>query len=566
MIRTLLRVLGPGYAGPLRRTLALVLLAAVAEGAVCALLVPLLRALFGDRPGDAGPWVLALAAAVAGYAVLRYAADLSGFKVGATMLRGLYHRFGDHLARLPLGWYGRGRVGEVSVLAGPGVLQAMSVVAHLLGPLVFAIVTPLTVLVTLAVVDWRLGLAAAAAAPLLAAVRIGTDRAETAADAERLARDQAAADRIAEYLHAQPILRTAGRTGAGFDLLDAALREIAAGGRRAAGAALPAVAGTALAVQAVFTALLALGVHLALDGTLGAADLLVALVLAARCAEPLLSLAELGSKLRGARTVLNALDAVLRTPPLPEPARPRTPAGHALAVEHVTFRYDGHTVLDDVSLTVPQGGRLAIVGPSGAGKSTLLHLLARFHDVDAGAIRIGGADLRDVAAETLAAQFAVVFQDVYLFDGTLEQNVRVGRPGATDAEVRAAARAARVDAVVARLPGGWSTRVGPGGARLSGGERQRVSIARALLKDAPVVLLDEVSAALDAENESAVHAGIERLAAGRTVVTVAHRLDTVRTADHIVFLDGGRIAEQGSHDELLRLGGRYADFWAVAGT
>lgn len=563
MIRTLLRVLGPGHARPLRRTLALMVVAAVAEGAVCALLVPLLRALFGPDPAAARPWVLALAVAVAGYAVLRYTADLSGFRVGAAMLRGLYHRFGDHLARLPLGWYSRGRVGEVSVLAGPGVLQAMGVVAHLLGPLVSAIVTPLTVLVVLTAVDWRLGLAAAAAAPLLALVRVATDRAETAADAERLARDQAATDRVAEYLHAQPVLRVSGRTGDRFGLLDTALRDIAVAGRRATRAALPAVAGTTLAVQAVFTALLALGVHLALDGTLSAADLLVALVLAARCADPLLSLAELGSKLRGARTVLNALDTVLRTPPLPEPDRPRLPAGHALAVEHVTFRRDGRTVLDDVSVTVPQGGRLAIVGPSGAGKSTLLHLLARFHDVDAGTIRIGGTDVRDLSPETLAAQFAIVFQDVYLFDGTLAENVRLGRPGATDAELRAAARAARLDEVVDRLPGGWSAGVGSGGARLSGGERQRVSIARALLKDAPVVLLDESTAALDPDNEAAVHAGITELMAGRTVVVVAHRLGTVRAADHIVFLDGGRITEQGSHDELVRLDGRYADFHAL---
>jgi ATP-binding cassette, subfamily B, bacterial IrtB/YbtQ len=173
-------------------------------------------------------------------------------------------------------------------------------------------------------------------------------------------------------------------------------------------------------------------------------------------------------------------------------------------------------------------------------------------------------DVRAINTEVLMAQIAIVFQDVYLFEGTIEENVRLGRPDADDAEVRAAATAARLDEVVERLPGGWATNVGEGGALLSGGERQRVSIARALLKNAPVVLLDEVTSALDPVNEAAVHEGIERLMAGRTVVMVAHRMRTVRRADRVVFLDGGRIVEEGSHDELLRRGGRYADFWSIS--
>lgn len=221
-------------------------------------------------------------------------------------------------------------------------------------------------------------------------------------------------------------------------------------------------------------------------------------------------------------------------------------------------------MLDGVSLTVPEGKRVAVVGPSGAGKSTLLQLLARFHDVDAGAVRLGGVDVRDIGTEDLMSRVSVVFQDVYLFDGTIEENVRLGRPDADEADVLAAAEAARLDEVVARLPDGWATRVGEGGAVLSGGERQRVSIARAMLKDAPVVLLDEATSGLDPENEQAVQDGLDRLLAGRTVVVVAHRLRTVRETDLIAFLDGGRIVEQGTHEELLRRGGRYAQFWQVS--
>ncbi|MGV9325697.1 ABC transporter ATP-binding protein [Streptosporangium sandarakinum] len=564
MIRMLLRVLGHEYARATRRTVALMTTTATAEGLSYALLVPVLRALLGSTPADAVPWLVAFGAAVALYAVLRYTSDLSGMRVGTTMLRGMYHRLGEHMARLPIGWYGAGRAGEVSVLAGRGLLEAMGVVAHLLAPFVSALVTPLTIVAVMLVFDWRAGLAALAAVPVVAAIQIWTARSTAAADAERHERDNEAADRVIEFLQAQPVLRAGGRTGERFTLLDDSLRDIRRASRRTVLATLPGVVALTLTVQAVFTALLALGAYLALGGDTGAAEILTILVLAARCADPLLSLSEIGGRLRSARSVLARLDAVLRAEPLPEAPEPIRPVRHDLELESVTFGHDGRRVFDGVSLTVPEGRRLAVVGPSGAGKSTLLQLLARFHDVDAGAVRVGGVDVRAIGAEELMARIAIVFQDVYLFDGTIEENVRLGRPDATEAEVRAAAAAARLDEVVERLPGGWAANVGEGGALLSGGERQRVSIARALLKDAPIVLLDEVTSALDPVNEAAVHDGIERLMAGRTVVMVAHRMRTVRRADRVVFLDGGRIVEEGGHDELLRRGGHYAGFWNVS--
>ncbi|MEU2272010.1 ABC transporter ATP-binding protein [Streptomyces olindensis] len=564
MISTLLRVLGHEYAGPVRRTIALMTATALAEGLSYALLVPVLRALLGSTPEDARPWLAAFGAAVAVYAVLRYVSDRSGFRVGTTMLHGMYERLGDHLARLPIGWYQPSRTGEVSVLASQGVLQAMSVIAHLLAPFITALVTPLTIVAVMLAVNWQLGLAALAAVPLVAAVQLRTARATTATDTERVEREREATGRVIEYLQAQPVLRAGGRTGERFGLLDDSLEELRRASRRSALTALPGVLGLAVTVQAVFTALLALGAYLALGGDIGAAEVLAVLVLAARCADPLLSLAEMSGGIRAARAELTRLDDVLTTEPLPEPRAPREPSRHDIEFDAVTFRHGDRVIADGVTLSVPEGGRLAVVGPSGAGKTTLLHLLARFYDVDAGVVRIGGVDVREMDTAALMARIAIVFQDVYLFDGTIEENVRLGRPDATDAEVRAAAAAARLDEVIERLPGGWSADVGEGGALLSGGERQRVSIARALLKDAPIVLLDEVTSALDPLNEAAVHAGIEELMAGRTVVLVAHRMATVRRADRVAFLDAGRMVEQGTHEELLRRGGRYAAYWELS--
>src|SRR5699024_4827529 len=419
-------------------------------------------------------------------------------------------RLGDHLARLPVGWFSQQRTGELSVLASRGILDSLGAIAHLLMPYLSACLTPLTIVVVVLTIDVPLGLVAAGAAPVVFWTLRWAKRSMADLDDRRREQEYLATDRTVEFLRAQPLLRAAGRATQRFGLLEAALNDVRRTGRKLLTAIVPATIGAATVVQTTLTVLLVVRAFRVFDGSITAADVLVVLILANRCVDPLLALSEMSADVRGTEATLAALERVLETSPLPEPTDPKVPTHSDVEFDAVCWRPRDRNVIDQVSLCVREGQRVAVVGPSGAGKSSLLHLIARFHDVDAGGtVRVGGIDVRDMGAQTLSRQIAFVFQDVLLLDATIEENIRVGRPEATDDEVRRAASAARLDEVAARLPRGWESNVGEGGRLLSGGERQRVSIARALLKDAPIVLLDEITAALEPISEAAVHDSIE---------------------------------------------------------
>ena len=352
-----------------------------------------------------------------------------------------------------------------------------------------------------------------------------------------------------------------GREGEGARKLDDAIVEQHRAGRAQIFGAGTALSLFALIIQFGFVGAILFGTHLALGGEIDAAELVVLLVLLVRFVEPMLTAASVGSALQIGRNSLERTDRLLSRQPLPEPDRSQSLSGSAIKFENVRFAYNDITVINGISFEVNQGTTTAIVGPSGGGKTTLLKLLARFWDVSSGTIQIGGADIRELSAQDLMAQLTMVFQDVYLIDGTIAENIRMGQPNAVSEDIECAARQAQVLEFVDRLPNGIDSQVGEGGTKLSGGERQRVSIARALLKDAPIVLLDEATSALDPINEAAITAGLRSLRQDKTTIVVAHRLHTIRRADQILFLENGRIVERGTHNELINAKGRYSEFW-----
>jgi ATP-binding cassette subfamily B protein IrtB len=575
MIRQLFQVLGREGSGPLRRLLALLVGAAVLQGVAFALLVPVLRTVLGNEPGQVWPWVTAFAVCSLGYAVVQAACLSQGFTVGARISRVLHQRLADRALGLPIGWFTGGRAAELGRLASQNVIQVMNMPAHLLRPLVSAVLTPLTLVLATFFFDWHVGLVLLLCAPVLLGVHVWSTRVVRRLDRGRDTAIDESADRVLEFAQNQPVLRAFGRTVDGYTALDEALLAESRADRTLIVRGVPGLVSFAFAARMVFALILALGVAWVLDGTLAAATLVALVVLIGRLVDSVSAAADLGAGLRIAQGNLERLNAILEEKPFPQPADPKVPNGTDVEFDQVRFAYPQASVsssasgdaaappavLEGLSFRLPERGLTALVGPSGAGKTTVARLLARFWDTMAGTVRIGGVDVRDIAPERLTATVAIVFQDVYLFDDTIEENVRIGDPDASEEQIRHAAELSGLDRVVAELPDGWATRVGERGTALSGGPRQRISIARALLKDAPILVLDEATAALDPENEAVLEAAIGALATEKSLLVIAHRLRTVLAADQILVLDGGQITEQGTHAELVDAGGTYSQFW-----
>lgn len=562
MIRRLFHYSSPRARRLLTVELVLIVCCALLQGVGFLLVVPLLGALFSAEPMAAWPWLGVLGGIGVVYAAAFWASSQLSMRVSTALLESLLTRLGDRLVELPIAWFGTDRSGAMTGIATQGAMFVSTAPYSIVRQILTGFITPAAVLVGMWFFDWRLALAMTIMVPLLALGYRWISRTIARGDAEHSEAVAETSNRVIEFARAQPALRTAGDGSVADRLIEDALQHqhrVYRGMLLAGGAGIGTFAGI---VQLSITAVLVLGAFLAVGGSIDPATLIALLVLAVRFNEPITQAGDLGGGISVARTTLAQLDALFALDELPEPASPATPSDWSVAFEHVTFGYGGTPVLRDLTFTAPAGQMTAIVGPSGSGKTTITKLIDRFYDPEAGTVAIGGVPLPELGTAAVEHAVASVFQDVYLFDDTILNNVWIGNPDLTREEVIAAATRARVDEIADRLPGGWEARVGEGGSNLSGGERQRVSIARALLKDAPIVLLDEATAALDIGNEIAIGEAIDGIRIDRTMIVIAHRLQTIMTADRIIMLDGGGgIRETGTHAELLAAGGAYARYW-----
>ncbi len=565
MIRTLIQLIPHDRRGRILGYSVLTLLSVAVRAAGTVLLVPLVAALFSDTPSRALVWLGWLTVATVAGWLIDFAAARIGFDLGFAVLDHTQHDVADRLPTVRLNWFTAENTADARQAIAATGPELVSLVANLLTPLISAILLPPAIAVALLGVSWQLGLAALGGVPLLLGALWAANRLSARADTAAGQANTALTERIIEFARTQQALRAARRVEPERSTVGAALAAQHGAAMRLLLMQIPGQLLFSLASQGALILLAGATTALTVTGTLSVPQAIALIVVIARYLEPFTAISELAPALESTRATLERIRAVLTAPAHTAGTGSLRDGAAAPRIEFddVTFGYDEASgpVLDRVSFTLEPGTTTAVVGPSGSGKSTILALIAGLHEPTGGRVLLDGVDAAGLDAPARRAASSVVFQHPYLLDGTIEDNIRVGHPDADPEDFGRAVELARVDELTGRLPDGADTKVGEAGAALSGGERQRVSIARALLKPAPVLLVDEATSALDTENEAAIVDALTAELRPRTRVIVAHRLASIAQADRVLFIDDGRIIEDGTIDELRAAGGRFDEFW-----
>lgn len=519
-------------------------------------------ALTGGKQGAKTAWVALICELVAvfGGAISASFSKMLQTHAGYFMAADRRISIADRLKSVPMGFFNANSLGQISGVCTTvvGGIEGMvpMVLVNILGGLVTTAVFALLILVF----DWRIGLITVAgiALYLLAVSAMEKKSAEIADDTQKS--QTALVEAVLETIQGMSVIKSFNLTGKGDKKLQDALEY-----NRRSNVDVTKILTPYTALQEAVLQIAGVGMMLAAvlfwaNGSMSTANALMVLVMSFLVFNPIKAFGMGVSMLRMAAAAIDRTVETEDMPRMDENGKDLNPEKHDIVFDNVSFSYEQTPILKNISVTLPDKTTTAIIGPSGSGKTTFCNLIARFWDTDSGSVKIGGHDVRDYTLESLMNQISVVFQNVYLFADTIENNIKFGKPNATHEQVVAAAKAACCDDFIESLPDGYNTVIGEGGASLSGGEKQRISIARAMLKDAPIVILDEATANIDPENEDRLQKAIEALTRNKTIIMIAHRLKTVRNADQILVIDHGRIVQQGKHEQLINEPGIYANF------